>query len=71
MNWRLCIASAVWALAGWACNDPDRDLPPRYREVAVPQERLASAAAQERGRRLYLGNCALCHGEHVDGQGRR
>lgn len=66
------IALASWsALAVWACSGPDADLPPRYREVAVPEQRLASAAAREHGRQLYLANCALCHGERADGHGQR
>jgi mono/diheme cytochrome c family protein len=59
------------ALAGWACKGPDGELPPRYREVAVPHERLVSAEARERGRGLYLAHCALCHGERADGHGPR
>lgn len=47
------------------------DLPPPYRDLAVPAERLASAAALERGRALYLTHCALCHGERGDGRGVR
>ena len=46
-------------------------LPPPYRDLEVPFERLASAAARDRGRDLYLTNCALCHGERGDGHGRR
>lgn len=37
----------------------------------MPAERLGSPAARESGRALYLGNCALCHGERADGHGRR
>lgn len=46
-------------------------LPPPYRDLEVPADRLASVAARERGRELYLVNCALCHGERGDGHGRR
>lgn len=42
-----------------------------YRDMPVPEERLASAEAQERGRELYLEHCALCHGENADGHGPR
>jgi mono/diheme cytochrome c family protein len=39
--------------------------------VVVPRARLELPAAQERGRRLFLIHCALCHGERADGVGRR
>ncbi len=53
-----------------ACR-ADGDLPPSYRAIRVPGERLASADARERGRRLFLEHCALCHGERADGRGVR
>lgn len=53
-----------------ACR-ADGDLPPSYRAVRVPREVLASPQAQERGRRLFLEHCALCHGERADGHGVR
>lgn len=37
----------------------------------MPESRLRSPAARERGRRLYLEHCALCHGERADGRGVR
>jgi high-affinity iron transporter len=37
----------------------------------VPEERLASAVARERGRALYVEHCVLCHGIKADGQGVR
>lgn len=54
-----------------ACSGPDRDLPPDYRAVAVPYERLRSSEARARGRALFLQHCALCHGEGADGRGLR
>jgi mono/diheme cytochrome c family protein len=33
--------------------------------------RVASAAARQDGRQLFLHYCALCHGERGDGQGAR
>src|SRR5512146_1982981 len=65
----LAIAAASLALSG--CSGPDRDLPEPYRRLAVPQSRLASADARQRGRRLFLEHCALCHGERADGRGVR
>jgi len=53
-----------------ACR-ADGDLPPSYRAVRVPEERLASSEARERGRRLFLEHCALCHGVEADGRGVR
>ncbi len=47
------------------------DLPPPYRSLRVPVERLASASARERGHRLFLEHCALCHGVRADGRGVR
>jgi mono/diheme cytochrome c family protein len=57
------------ALSG--CRDRDGDLPAAYRGLAVPGDRLDSAAARERGGRLFVQHCALCHGERGDGQGIR
>jgi high-affinity iron transporter len=60
----------MWAgLAG--CRDRDADLPAAYRDLAVPEQRLASQGARDRGRRLFLEHCALCHGEAGDGRGVR
>ncbi len=50
---------------------PDRDLPASYRDLAVPEERLASREARERGHTLYQQNCSLCHGVEADGRGVR
>jgi mono/diheme cytochrome c family protein len=58
------------ALALSACRR-DGDLPPAYRKVRVPEETLVSPEARERGRRLFLQHCALCHGVHADGRGAR
>jgi mono/diheme cytochrome c family protein len=53
------------------CRNPDSDLPPAYQDVPVPEQTLASPQARERGRRLFLEHCALCHGERGDGRGVR
>ena len=70
MKWRLIPALLTW-LALPACADADRDLPPAYRRVAVPDAELRSATARERGRALFLAHCALCHGVRGDGHGER
>lgn len=62
-------ALPVLLLALWAC--PSKELPSGYRGLEVPEVRLASAEARQRGRALYLGNCALCHGPRADGHGVR
>ncbi len=54
-----------------AACEPEGGLPAAYRNLAVPEARLADAAAQERGRTLFLRHCALCHGERADGKGVR
>jgi cytochrome c oxidase cbb3-type subunit II len=54
-----------------ACKGADGDLPPAYRDLPVPMDRLASAAARERGRVLFREHCALCHGVNGDGRGER
>ena len=66
-RFHLAAIAALWTLS--ACNGGD--LPPPYRDLEVPEERLASAEARARGRALYLESCALCHGERGDGHGRR
>jgi mono/diheme cytochrome c family protein len=60
----------MW-LASPGCADVDRDLPPEYRRLAVPDAHLASAEAVASGRTLFLEHCALCHGERGDGRGVR
>jgi mono/diheme cytochrome c family protein len=65
------LAALVLCLLPSACKGPERRLPPAYRAIALPQERLASSEARERGRALYLEHCALCHGIKADGQGVR
>ncbi len=65
---RFLPALATLPLALWACDDGPRSLDP---PPVVPQARLASAAARDRGRQLFLTHCALCHGERGDGVGRR
>lgn len=54
-----------------ACKGADADLPPAYRKIPVPEDRLSSAAALEHGRALFLQHCALCHGVEGDGRGQR
>jgi mono/diheme cytochrome c family protein len=54
-----------------ACARSSDDLPRAYREIPVPEHRLASAEARARGRLLFLEHCALCHGDKADGRGNR
>jgi mono/diheme cytochrome c family protein len=70
MKWRLAAALLTWLVLP-GCADADRDLPATYRKVNVPETQLRSPEAQARGRRLFLANCALCHGVRGDGQGER
>jgi high-affinity iron transporter len=59
------------SLVSSACKGRDGDLPRRYRDLAVPESRLASPPGRAHGRALYLQHCALCHGEGADGRGVR
>lgn len=52
---------AVWLACGGASET----------QVQVPQDRLASENALERGKELYDRYCALCHGEDGHGHGPR
>ena len=65
----------LWALTisltSTACRGPDSDLPGPYRRIDVPEARLESTGARERGQGLFAAHCALCHGDHGDGHGRR
>lgn len=65
------LAGFAISLTFTACRGADSDLPPRYRQIRVPDDRLGSPDARARGRALFLANCALCHGERGDGHGRR
>jgi len=64
-------ALVLGALSLWGCSDGDGALPPEYRGIDVPDERLSSAGARRRGSDLFLQHCALCHGERADGRGVR
>ena len=65
----------MWVFVMWlvcsGCSDPDRSLPPDYRDLVVPMEQLRADAARQRGRALFVAHCALCHGERADGRGVR
>jgi high-affinity iron transporter len=69
MSCRARLLLALLALSG--CSRADEDVPPEYREVAVPEARLESGEARTHGRALFLEHCALCHGERADGRGER
>ncbi len=49
----------------------DRDLPPAYRDVAVPPGLMTSKEARARGAALFRQHCSLCHGVLGDGHGIR
>jgi mono/diheme cytochrome c family protein len=65
----------LWALTlsltFTACSGQDPDLPEAYRRIGVPEVLLRSPEARASGRRLFLANCVLCHGERGDGHGMR
>lgn len=66
-------ALTVLALCcAWGCSRGGAGaLPPAYRRLDVPEGRLASSQARERGRVLFARHCSLCHGERADGRGAR
>lgn len=66
---RLLPASLILLLAFSACEG--NRLPVGYRDIRVPEGRLASPPARDTGRALFLQHCALCHGERADGRGVR
>jgi mono/diheme cytochrome c family protein len=68
---RFARAAMTLGLFTLACKGADGDLPPAYRNVEVPKARLDSVEARERGRRLFVEHCALCHGVSGDGHGAR
>ena len=54
------------------CRGADGDLPASYRSLQTPQPPgLRSPASRQRGRRLFVANCALCHGDAANGRGAR
>jgi mono/diheme cytochrome c family protein len=61
----------LMSLALSGCSDADRDLPREYRRLPVREDRLADESARERGRTVFVVNCAICHGERGDGLGLR
>lgn len=65
------LAALALCLTSSACRGPEARLPPAYQAIAVPEDRLRSPEARDRGRALYVRHCALCHGIHADGQGIR
>jgi len=68
---RRLLAALAISLTSTACRGVDADLPPAYRRLTVPRERLGSPEARARGQALFAANCALCHGERGDGHGKR
>jgi mono/diheme cytochrome c family protein len=70
MTRRLLAALALF-LSSSACRGPEADLPSEYRRLPVPEARLRSSEARDRGRALYRQHCVLCHGVDADGRGVR
>ena len=68
---RRAILIALATTLGLSACSKDRDLPEPYRRLLVPPGLLDSAEAREKGRKLFLTSCALCHGERGDGRGVR
>jgi mono/diheme cytochrome c family protein len=68
---RRVLGAMALGLSTLRCSGPDSKLPPAFRRLKVPEERLESAEARERGRVLYRNHCALCHGIAADGRGVR
>ncbi len=65
------IAAAALVMAVSCGPSVDRDLPPAYRDLAVPPGVLASREARARGAVLFEKHCAICHGVQGDGHGLR
>jgi len=68
---RALAAVLLASIACSACDRGDRDVPEPYRSLAVPEGRLADAAARARGGAAFADACALCHGVRGDGAGVR
>jgi mono/diheme cytochrome c family protein len=64
-------ALLLTSLALWGCDAGPPSGGSEARGLDVPVRRLASKAARERGRALFLEKCALCHGRDADGRGVR
>jgi mono/diheme cytochrome c family protein len=63
------LAAVSMSLVLSACRSTESDLPPEYRNVAVPAAWLATPEATQRGSELFARYCTLCHGVRGDGRG--
>lgn len=62
-------AGLISFLALWGCSGDELSV--EYRDLAAPSDVLASQEARSEGSKLFLGHCAICHGENGNGQGMR
>lgn len=63
------MAALLTLLALSGCRADEQPSPSS--EIEVPVSRLSSDEARERGRALFVKNCAICHGKRADGRGPR
>ena len=68
---RPLFAALAILLTFTGCRGADGDLPASYRGLLTPEAGMRSAASRQRGRRLFVAYCALCHGEAANGHGAR
>lgn len=65
------MGALLMSLALLACSARDDSSATDQDTIEVPVTRLVSDDARKRGRALFKKKCALCHGDHADGNGVR